>query len=158
MALDYEQFKVVLADPEARRTMGIVISDDEATTLLGTEARALAWYASWTRKGQGGANFELSETRAGAPQLSGALGYVRWIGPALLLVLGLWMLITATAIGVESRAGYLESVGTGGYDFADALTNVMWAWSNGPQLLLGGVMFPILATVWYFTARPRRGF
>lgn len=145
MTLSYDQFKIVLADRDARSTAGLFMSDEQAGALLANEAQALAWHTAWTRGGQ--------QLLAAAPAaLPNWVGFVRWIGPALLLAIAFWMLAIAVGMRVESRAGYLENVGDLGYDGADAFGGVMWALGYGPQLVFGGVSFGVLAVVWFVFA------
>ncbi len=45
----FDQFKVVLADPSARASLGIELSDQQAATLLLNDAQAIAYYEQWSR-------------------------------------------------------------------------------------------------------------
>lgn len=47
MAITFEQFKIVIADEEARRELGLSLDSDQAAVLLGNEARAISFFQSW---------------------------------------------------------------------------------------------------------------
>jgi hypothetical protein len=49
VAITFEQFKIVIADEEARRELGLSLDSDQAAVLLGNEARAISFFQNWNQ-------------------------------------------------------------------------------------------------------------
>jgi hypothetical protein len=47
MAITFDQFKIVLADSEARAQLGLDLSSDEVQVLQSNEARAISFFETW---------------------------------------------------------------------------------------------------------------
>lgn len=47
MALTFDQFMTVVASSEARRSLGLTLTDEAASSILTDEAKALAFYQTW---------------------------------------------------------------------------------------------------------------
>lgn len=134
MAISFEQFKIVLADEEARQQLRLNLTSEQADVLQSNEARAIAFYETW-----------LQSDDAAAPLLQGPVAVAPFSGAAIIgFILSLLAVLSV---------GAAPSVASGGYGAAlislivsgVAITATRHGEKRGNGLAIAGVVLACLA-------------